>query len=257
MCLCCGAGVSSAAEFAVTSPWIGMIASFIGGDNVKVRELAVWDASGRLVHVGGPRAGEEIIAIDANDAARFKISKKNKRLHLLYDPLPMTEEELISAFFDPAMLPFIAQNVMKILAGADSRRYSFYQRRLAEFQSRIESTVDTGRYLLENAQILDLTGAEGALVRAAAPKAVRAPALVWKAWLGGDKVALKAALDEAMRRGWLILLDPWTPQTIRQAAVSYGNRLTLPPPARGQDYFVFLHDLLITISNRIKAQPKK
>lgn len=103
---------------------------------------------------------------------------------------------------------------MKIIAETDSKHYSFYQRRLAEFQSRIESTVDIGRYLLEN-QDTDLTGAEGAWIRAAVP-GVYGSSHVWKVWFG-DTNALKAALDEAQRRGWLILLDSWTPPEIRRS----------------------------------------
>ncbi|MCE5201889.1 MAG: hypothetical protein LLF78_05185 [Synergistaceae bacterium] len=256
-CLCYGAVPSYAADFAVTSPWVGVIASFIGGNNSRVRDLAVWDASGKVMPISRPRAGEEIIAIDMKDAARFRISRSNKKLHLLYGSLSMTDEQLVTAFFDPAMLPFIAQNVMKIIAETDSKHYSFYQRRLAEFQSRIESTVDIGRYLLEKTKILDLTGAEGAWVRAAVPGAVRAPSYVWKVWLDGDTNALKAALDEAQKRGWLILLDPWTPPEIRRVASSYGNRFTLPPPEKGQDYFIFLHDVFLMINNRIKASSVK
>ena len=107
---------ASAENFAVTSPWIGFIASFIAGDVKNVRYLSNWDSSGNVIKTSSPRSGEIIIAIDAKDAENFRIKKNNKQLRLLYDNLPMTKEQLQSAFFDPAMLPFLAQSVMKIMS---------------------------------------------------------------------------------------------------------------------------------------------
>lgn len=243
---------ASAENFAVTSPWIGFIASFIAGDVKNVRYLSNWDSSGNVIKTSSPRSGEIIIAIDAKDAENFRIKKNNKQLRLLYDNLPMTKEQLQSAFFDPAMLPFLAQSVMKIMSEEDKGRYTYFQRRLAEFQSKIESTIDIGRHLLSNTKMLDITGAEGTWIRSSISGAVRPPVSVWEGWKAGDTQALKAALDEAARRNWLILLDPWTPEIIRSAAVGYEYRLTLPPPSKDRDYFVFLHDIFLAIWNKTK-----
>lgn len=243
---------ASAENFAVTSPWIGFIASFIAGDVKNVRYLSNWDSSGNVIKTSSPRSGEIIIAIDAKDAENFRIKKNNKQLRLLYDNLPMTKEQLQSAFFDPAMLPFLAQSVMKIMSEEDKVRYTYFQRRLAEFQSKIESTIDIGRHLMGNTKMLDITGAEGTWIRSSISGAVRPPASVWEGWKAGDTQALKAALDEAARRNWLILLDPWTPEIIRSAAVGYEYRLTLPPPSKDRDYFVFLHDIFLAIWNKTK-----
>ena len=240
-----------AANFAVTSPWIGFIASFIAGDTKNVRYLSNWDSNGNVVKTSSPTSSEIIIAIDAKDAENFRV-KKNKNLRLLYDELRMTKEQFYSACFDPAMLPFIAQSVMKIMAEEDKVRYTYFQRRLAEFQSKIESTIDSGRHLLINTKILDITGAEGTLLRSSLSGAVRPPAAVWEGWKAGDTKALKAALDEAQRRNWLILMDPWTPEIIRSTAILYEYRLTLPPPSKDQDYFVFLHEIFLVVWNKTK-----
>jgi hypothetical protein len=240
-----------AANFAVTSPWIGFIASFIAGDTKNVRYLSNWDSNGNVVKTSSPASSEIIIAIDAKDAENFRV-KKNKNLRLLYDELRMTKEQFYSACFDPAMLPFIAQSVMKIMAEEDKVRYTYFQRRLAEFQSKIESTIDSGRHLLMNTKILDITGAEGTLLRSSLSGAVRPPSAVWEGWKAGDTKALKAALDEAQRRNWLILMDPWTPEAIRSSAILYEYRLTLPPPSKDQDYFVFLHEIFLVVWNKTK-----
>ena len=243
---------AGAANFAVTSPWVGFIASFISGDTKNVRYLSNWDASGNVVRTASPRSGEIVIAIDARDAENFRIKRNSKDLRLLYEDVPMTREQLINAFFDPAMLPFIAQSVMRIMAGEDKGRYTYYQRRLAEFQSKIESTIDIGKHLLGSTKMLDITGAEGTWIRYSITGAVRPPASVWERWKAGDTAAVKAALDEAQRRNWLILLDPWTPEIIRAVATGYEYRMTLPPPVKDQDYFVFLHDIFLTIWNKTK-----
>ena len=65
-----------AANFAVTSPWIGFIASFIAGDTKNVRYLSNWDSNGNVVKTSSPKSGEIIIAIDAKDAGNFRIKKK-------------------------------------------------------------------------------------------------------------------------------------------------------------------------------------
>lgn len=247
---------AGAADFAVTSPWVSFIAQFIVGDKGAVRPLSVWTPSGYASAVGRPRGSEFVIALDEKDVARFRVSKNSSKLRLLYKTMPMAELEFIRGFFDPATLPFIAQNIMKAVSSADPKRYAFYQRRLAEFQSRIDSTQEIGTFLITKLNILDLTGAEGYWVRSAIRSTVRPPEQVWKSWLAGDSKALKAACDEAARRKWLILLDVWTPPQIRAVAVNYSNRLTLPPPAGGQDYFVFLHNIFMALNDKAKKGSK-
>lgn len=238
----------AAVGYAVGSPWIASLTSFIGGTNVDARVIGGWDAAGRPSALSRPRKGEIIIALDSAEAAALRINKETPGLRLLYDNILLPAEQKYSVFFDPAMLPFVAQSIMKILAETDNQRYAFYQRRLAEFQSRLDSTVEIGRYMLEDKKLLDLTGAQGAWVRAAMPGAVRPPEDVWKKWLEGDAESLDAALAEADRRDWLLLLDNWTPSVIRAAAISHANRLTLVPPAMDQDCFSFLHDIFISVS---------
>ncbi len=52
------------------------------------------------------------------------------------------------------------QSVMKIMSEEDKGRYTYFQRRLAEFQSKIEK-YDRYRTPLGNTKMLDITGAEG------------------------------------------------------------------------------------------------
>ena len=202
------------------------------------------------MRTASPRSGEIVIAIDARDAENFRIKRNSKDLRLLYEDVPMTREQLINAFFDPAMLPFIAQSVMRIMAEEDKGRYTYYQRRLAEFQSKIESTIDIGKHLLGSTKMLDITGAEGTWIRSSITGG-KAPASVWERWKAGT-AAVKAALDEAQRRNWLILLDPWTPEIIRAVATGYEYRMTLPPLSKTRTTSFFS----MTFSLRYGTKPK-
>ena len=254
------AAAAGVMKIAVTSPWLYEVASFIGGRQAQVRALSVWNEAGNTVATGRPRAGELVIAFDPEDAARLKIGAQNKNLRLLYQKRPMSEAKMRAAFFDPAMLPFVAQEIMKAVSKIDPESYAYYQRRLAEFQSRIDSAIGVGRHMLagSGAKLLDLTGAEGVWIRSSIPGVVRPPDEVWNGWLAGDETAMRAALDEASRRGWLLLLDPWTPEAIRAAAVAYPNRLTLAAPSGDGDIFVFFHDMLTMIAARLgENQPDK
>jgi len=245
------AAPSFAASFAVTSPWVGVIAKFIAGPDGKVRSLSAWNGAG-VGRTGYASANDVIIAIDRRDAANFHIAKDSRRLRVLYEKLPMTDAQLRRAFFDPAMLPFIAQSVMKIMADADKTKYVYYQRRLAEFQSRIDSTMDVGRYMLGTIKILDLTGAEGAWVSSAVTSTLRPAQHVWNMCLQGDMSSLTPMLNDAARNRKVILIDEWTPAPIRTAVQSFGNRVTLPAPSAGKDYFMYLHDIFVTVRDRAK-----
>ena len=248
----CACAAQQRLKIAATSQILCEITAFICGGRAEVRSLSVFDEEGKARLVARPSRREIIVAFDAADAARHRISEKNANLQLLFDRVQISEADLRAAFFDPAMLPFIAQEVMKTVSKIDPDGYAYYQRRLAEFQSRIDSAIGVGRHMLldSGAKILDLTGAEGAWIRSSIIGVVRPPISVWNGWLAGDEAALKSALDEAARRGWLVLLDPWTPEILREATSGYPNSMTLPSPSGG-DIFIFFHEMLTAIAARL------
>lgn len=241
-----------AVDFAVTSPWLYEITNFITGGKSGVRCLSIWDSSGEVSIVASPKGEEVVIALNPKEASLFKISR-NSRLHLLYESLSIPVNQTRSLFYDPAVIPLIAQNVMKVMAKEDSQNYAYYQRRLAELQARIESTTDVGKHLLKNKKIMDFTVSQGVWVRAAVQEPVRPPDEVWNSWLNGDFNSLQAALNEAKRRNWIVILDPWTPLAIRSQAVMYDNTLILPLPSKDISYFLHLNNIYLSIWNKIKA----
>ena len=123
---------------AVSHPWLALIASFIGGPEVSVTPLRVWNANGDLVVAERGKIfreipdGAKIIALDENDAKNSGIKSPEKyTVKYLYSPFPVST----SSLYDPSVIPFVAQRVLTALSEWDSQNYPYYQRRLAEFQS--------------------------------------------------------------------------------------------------------------------------
>ena len=245
---------AQALELWVTSPWLGLMARFIGGAHATVHSMRVWGVDGRLVGGSRPQPRGLVVALDPREAAELGISAGRPNLRCLYRSLPFRGAMRQEIFFDPAALPFVGQRLLIVLAKADQEHYAYFQRRLAEFQSRMESTLEVGRQLLQDTELLDLAGLSGAWIRAAIPKAVRPPEALWKKWeSGGDPVSLRASLDRAESRGWLILLDPWTPGPVREAAAGRKRVVHLPVPRNDQEMFLFYYDLYLTLWNTLRG----
>ena len=128
---------------------------------------------------------------------------------------------------------------MKIIANKDSKNYVYYQRRLAELQARIESANDVGKHLLKNKKIMDLTASQGVWVRSVAEDTIRPPEEVWDKWLAGDTKSLKAALDEAKRRNWTVMVDSWTSTVIKSLVLDFDNSVLLPAQQKGKLFYTF------------------
>lgn len=231
-----------------TSPWLSSMSQFIVGTTIKIQPLSHWSEDGRLVPARRPQSGGAVIALDPKDAARYGLKADRKELFLLYENLPVKESRQNSLFFDLSALPFLSQRLLVVLSRMKPENYAFYQRRLAEFQSRLESTLEVGRSLLPNVQVLDLTGASSPWIRAALPKAVRPPETLWAAWEKGQRLEeLVSAVSEAKKRSWWIILDVWTPAQIRSHVSGEHASIVVKAPEKEQDFFTYLHDVYLAI----------
>ena len=181
---------------AVTHPWLALLASFVGGPEVNVIPLRIWNDKGDLVLADKGSVlreledGTKIIALDSNDAneAGLNASKKKFTLRCLYSPFPAK----ISSLYDPSVIPFVAQRVLTALSEWDAQNYPFYQRRLAEFQARLSSSVLVGQVLRE-ATICDMSGSSGILLQAAGCTVERPKEL--EQWMKGNFAGLREYLD--------------------------------------------------------------
>jgi hypothetical protein len=227
-------------------PWLSGMARFIVGTTLKIQSASEWNSSGSLSAPRVKLRNAAVIALDPKDASRIGLETGDPGLHLLYDNLPIEESKRGYMPFNPSILPFLSQRLLTVLSKLSPDNYSFYQRRLAEFQSRLESAVEVGRSLIHDVPVLDLSGAVGPWIRAASTKAVRPPDDLWNAWSGNARIAeLALAVKEAENNGWPILTDAWTPRQIRANTASSGKLVFISPPEADYDFFNYLHDIYL------------
>ena len=130
-----GANADDKLNVSVTHPWLALLVSFIGGPEVNVTAIRIWNDKGDLVMAERGKTlreipdGTKIIALDENDAKDSGIkSAKKFTVKYLYSPFPVSTNSL----YDPSVIPFVAQRVLTALSEWDSQNYPYYQRRLAE-----------------------------------------------------------------------------------------------------------------------------
>ncbi|MBR4195765.1 MAG: hypothetical protein IKQ95_03525 [Synergistaceae bacterium] len=252
------AGAGSADDklnVAVTHPWLALLASFIGGPEVNVTPIRVWNDRGDLVMADRGRVlreipfGSKIIALDENDAGNSGIKSPEKyTVKYLYSPFPVAENSL----FDPSVIPFVAQRVLTALSEWDSQNYPYYQRRLAEFQARLSSSILVGQ-VLKDMNIADLSGSSGILLRAAGCKVERPEGL--ELWQKGNFSGLREYLDDARNRGAAVVIDDDTPPALRRYLSGRADVYKWERPSLETDYPTFLHEQYISLWQKIIARP--
>jgi hypothetical protein len=246
--LCFCGRAAAARDLAVTSPWLSLMVRFVGGIQVHVHPLSGWDSAGRTVRYSKPKAGVPVIAMDPSEARAFGIG--NRQVRFLFGEAGPAAPVKSSSFLDPSSLAFIGQRLLGALSSIDPKNYAYYQRRLAEFQSRTETTVSVGKRLLKGTQVLDLTGHSGEWIRAAVESPVRPPDRVLLLWEKGQSLeTLSIALQEAARKGWVVVVDPWTPPTVRGKTRGSPRLAEIAAPTLEKEMLTILNDIYLTIWN--------
>ncbi|MDR1740763.1 MAG: hypothetical protein LBR38_02805 [Synergistaceae bacterium] len=245
----------------VTSPWLAIVTSFVGGVNVSVRSVQEWNADGDLTRRIRARALQDmppdtlIIAFDDRDARSVGLPlEKYINYHRLYDLMPIDESRVDSFMSDPSVLPFIAQRVLTALADWDPNGYPYYQRRLAEFQARLYSSTLAGRQILKDKPVYDLTGHSWAMLCAAGCDVVRPSPedwAAWSTWHGLDRLLSEVArLTEAK---FTVVIDCSSPRSIRAYLAAKPAVFTLARPVG--DYTTFLHDQYLALWSKMSERP--
>lgn len=230
------------------------MARFVGGVQVRVHPLSSWNEQGRVIRNFRPSSHFPIIAMDKTEASLYRV--KGSSVKLLFETLPGGSSVREAAFLDPSSLAFIGQRLLGALSSIDPQNYAYYQRRLAEFQSRTDTTVGVGRKLLEKMVILDLTGAAGKWISAATDAPIRPPDHVMALWKEGKSLeTLAIALQEASKNGWILVIDPWTPQTVIEKTRNMPHVASLPAPSLEKEMLTILHDLYLSIWNASGNRP--
>ena len=240
---------------AVSHPWLALLVSFIGGPEVNVTPIRIWNDKGDLVMAERGRVlreipgGTKIIALDENDAKEAGIKSANKfTVKFLYSPFPVSTNSL----YDPSVIPFVAQRVLTALSEWDSQNYPYYQRRLAEFQVRLSSSILVGQ-VLKDMSIADFSGSSGVLLRAAGCKVERPNEI--ETWQKGNFAGLREYLDEAKSKGAAIIFDDDTPPALKRYLAGKSDVYKLERPSLETDYPSFLHEQYISLWQKITEKP--
>lgn len=180
---------------AVSNSFLYDVASFI----VKPEVFSV-----RNIGNGSP-GGSDIFVTMTSNQKRF--ASRNKSLTYFattvgYDGTPCEYD-----YYDPSKIPYITLNTMKAISSHDRQNYTHYQKRLAIYQSILDSTLQAGKKLLQNITVLDLTGHTGYILSTCAKRCVKPPKEVVQAWKNGDIEHLQATIGQANFRNMLIATD--------------------------------------------------
>ena len=230
-----------ALEIAVTHPWLALLASFIGGAEVQVKPIRIWNNDGDLIlNEKGKILRElendsKVVALDENDAAATGLKQQNFNVKYLYTPFPVNMTDL----FDPSVIPFVAQRILTVLSEWDAQNYPYYQRRLAEFQARLSGSILVGQ-VLKDLTVSDLGGSCGVLLRAAGCKVERPEAEILDNWK-----KLRDYIEQKKAEGITIVYDDDTPKAIKKYLA--GKKFAFHWKRPERDYPTFLHEQYISL----------
>lgn len=246
-------------NIAVSHPWLALLVSFIGGPEVSVTPLRIWNANGDLVLAERGKVlrelpeGTRVIALDENDASDAGIFGGRRKfaesmVKCLYSPFPAK----VNALADPSVIPFVAQRVLAALSEWDSQNYPYYQRRLAEFQARMSSSILVGQ-VLKDVTVCDMSGSAGILLQAAGCRVVRPEGL--ENWENGNFAGLREYLDENKAKNITTLMDDDTPPALKRFLAGRSDVFHWVRPSLDSDYPSFLHEQYISLWQKIITKP--
>ena len=242
--------------FYVTHPWIYLISSFIGGVEVEVTPLQIWNSNGDLTRADNGKllrdldSNAKIIALDKDEAANLKLTNF-ENLRFLYSKFPVD----INNISDPSITPFVAQRVLVILSEWDASNYLYYQRRLAEFQARLSSSILAGQ-ILRGISVCAMSSTSGILLQAAGCKVESPEPENLELWQKGKFNGLREYLDEKKSRDVIIVADDDIPRALKKYLLSRSDVFHWErPQLEKTDYPSFLHEQYISLWQRILKKP--
>ena len=241
-------------EIMATSPWMTMITRFIGGVYVTVKPISLWNNEGKSVRkipLSSIKKDASILALDEKEASVLGLKKDARpNLFLLYGKVPFDTARMDYHMADPSVLPFIAQRILTGLSGFDPGNYPYFQRRLSEFQTRLDSTVLVGRQLLKGYPVFDLTEGATPLFLAAGCRLLPENPALRMAWeRGEDMEELVTAVKAALEKKIPVILDSASAKPIVETLKDEKNVLFLSRPDPEQDLLLFFHDRYLLFWN--------
>lgn len=250
-------------RLAATDPCLASMASFLGGVNLSVVPLSGWE-DGKFVRyrIKKDDMPKKVLCLDRSDGKKYGLSLESAGVAVLYSDFPV-DRSVEEIFSDPASLPFVGQRVLVAIADLDPDGYSYYQRRLAEFQSRLDSTVSMGRKLLKGARILSLSGSSDLLFVAAGCE-VESPTEGMKSQLAGALPAKKdsekkdlAKILTSWKEGYdAVLVDHLSDPTLIEVARKVPGFVWIDPLTVKSDPVGVLNDRYLVLWNVLRSKEK-
>lgn len=239
-----------------TSPWMTMITRFIGGVYVTVKPISLWNDIGKSVRkipASSIKKDTPILALDEKEASALGLKKDGRpNLFLLYGKVPFDTSRMDYHMADPSVLPFLAERILTGLSTFDPGNYPYYQRRLSEFQTRLDSTVLVGRQLLKGYPVFDLTEGATLLFVAAGCRLLPENSALRGVWeKGEDMEGLLREIKAALEKKIPVVTDNGTAKPILEALKDEKNVLFLSRPDPEQDLLLFFHDRYLLFWNRL------
>ena len=158
--------------------------------------------------------GSDILVTMTSNHKRF--ASRNKSITFFATNEGYNGEGCEYDYYDPAKIPFITLTVMKAISTNDKKNYPHYQKRLAIYQSILDSTLQVWKKNLKHIAILDLTVHTGGILATGTERLVKPPKEVKEAWKNGDLAHLQATIEQANLRGLLVVTDFATDPAITQ-----------------------------------------
>ena len=241
-------------EIIVTDMWLSMLTSFIGGSEVNVIPIKIWNSNGDLILSDRGRnlreldSGSKIIALDEKEAKSIKGLEKFK-IKFLYSNFPVDSSLVI----DPSVLPFVAQRILTALSEWDRANYPYYQRRLAEFQARLSGAVLVGQ-VLKDVTICNFGGSCGILLQATGCKIECPDKENFERWSKANFIGLRDYLDSMSAKNIITVYDDDIPGVLRKYLAARSDTFHWSRPAEGVDYPTFINEQYISLWQKTRAK---
>ena len=240
----------------VSDPWLYVIVKFIGGVYCDVHPISFWDENGDIVKVSNVPRGSYVFVLyrGQEKSKKLGISVKHSRIVPIYENKPSGLDN-DCYFLDPSVLPFFALGAMRSISAIDTEHYSYYQRRLAEFQTRLDSVVRVGRQLLWDVEIYDFTDYLGGWFKAVSGKSRQ----FFECTNGYNKKTSKITLEELTKRilsikarKGIIVYSSNLPKEILSVLKKVPLKVKFGYPSENQDFFVYLYELNLSVWNAFR-----
>jgi hypothetical protein len=245
----------------VVNPWIYYITSFIGGDEISVHPLFDWEKRMLLSDKTTLPLGSIILALDQREADEIPLAYELQNLRSLFRDIPALRGKTNPMYLDPPTMSLLGQKVLITLASLFPQHYIYFQRNLAEFESRLESTVDIGRKMLSPVRIVNFSGSYALWIRAASVQEIRPSAEKMSQIVKEEgRVLLLQTLETSLEKGHVVITDESMPLEIQEVIRQQRNGIVVPLPPlfedRG-DFFLFLYEQYLVIVNRHNQLQRK